>query len=146
MFHYTFFLEDWGKVITGLFAVMLCLQGLSGVWLYRNFWKNFFTLRWRKSARIFLSDTHKMVGISALVFNLILGFTGAWWNLSAVTTLSKKEKEEIQPAKRLYSDKLSLDALAGETGKHQAGFEPAYINLPANEGETFSFYGRLPND
>jgi len=61
-------------------AAVLCLLGLSGVWIYRDFWANFTRLRWRASRQIFLSDLHKTAGITSVVFNLILGFTGAYWN------------------------------------------------------------------
>ena len=74
--HCTLFGGHVGILIAGVLATLLCLLGISGVWMYRNFWRSLFPLRWKLSGRIFFSDLHKMVGISSVAFNLILGFTG----------------------------------------------------------------------
>lgn len=136
--HYALLMGDWGVVIAGVLAVLLCLLGISGVVLYRNFWKNFFTLRWGRSARIFSSDLHKMVGISSVAFNLMLGITGAWWNLPTLKTLLKDEPvttNENASTFKLYNTKLSFEALAQEAAKRLPGLDPTkvYLSLPPRE-------------
>jgi uncharacterized iron-regulated membrane protein len=132
--HDSFLLGDWGLVVAGLFAALLCVLGLSGVWLYREFWSHFLRLRWRASARIYLSDLHKTVGISSVVFNLILGFTGAWWNLpslSAALGFSQAEVKKPIPS-RLYNTSLSVDALIDEARRALPGLrtDRVYLNFP----------------
>lgn len=144
-FHYTFLGDHLGMLIAGLFAVLLCLLGLTGAWLYRDFWRNFFTLRWRKSARIFCSDLHKMVGISSVAFNLILGFTGAYWNLPhAVEHLVEGEPENTING-RLYADTISLDRMIKQAGGEIPGFQTSYISLPWAEGADITLWGRVPS-
>jgi uncharacterized iron-regulated membrane protein len=144
-FHYTFLGDHLGMLIAGLFAVLLCALGLTGVWLYRDFWRNFFTLRWRKSARIFCSDLHKMVGISSVAFNLILGFTGAYWNLPhAVEHLIEGEPECVVSG-RLYGGAVSLDRMIAEAGTEITGFQANYISLPWAEGTDITLWGRVPS-
>lgn len=144
-FHYTFLGDHLGMLIAGLFAVLLCVLGLTGLWLYRDFWRNFFTLRWRRSARIFCSDLHKMVGISSVAFNLILGFTGAYWNLPhAVEHLIEGEPENVID-RRLYGDGLSLDRMIEQAGGEIAGFQANYISLPWAEGTDITLWGRVPS-
>lgn len=70
-FHYSFLGGATGTAVAGLLAVALLGLGVSGVWLYRDFWTNLLRLRWRASARLFFSDLHKMVGISSVAFNQI---------------------------------------------------------------------------
>lgn len=135
--HYALLLGDWGTVFAGVLAVLLCVLGVSGVYLYRNFWKNLFTLRWGKSARIFFSDVHKMVGISSVVFNLILGVTGAWWNLPTLKTLARGGEPVVEKDAgfKLYNTKLSFEALAREAARRLPGLDPTqvYLSLPPRE-------------
>lgn len=129
--HSAFFSDHAGVLIAGIFAAMLCLLGVTGVWIYRNFWKAFFTLRWGRSARILFSDLHRFVGIATVLFNLLLGFTGAYWNLTHVVG-EWLHGEVPQPLmqRRLYPATLSLDALVADAHRRLAGFVTNFVSLP----------------
>lgn len=144
--HYTWFADHIGMLVTGIFAVLLCLLGVSGVWLYRGFWKNFFRLRWKSSARIFFSDLHKMVGISSMVFNLILGFTGAYWNLSHIATDGLGTHEEPEDAAALVTvdPSISLDALERAAAVEMPGFKATWVYVPDGEEKEISMWGTVP--
>lgn len=147
--HYSFFADHAGLLIVGLFAVLLCLLGVTGVWLYRGFWKTFFTLRWDRSARIFFSDTHKMIGITTVAFNLILGFTGAWWNLTHLFHHLVEDggfAEEPKITQTYESTALSLDELAGKARTTLPEYQPGYISLPTSEKDFIMIYGGLESD
>jgi len=129
--HYTFFADHVGMILTGLFGLVLCVLGVTGVWLYRSFWKNLLTLRWKSSARILFSDFHKFVGITSVAFNLLLGFTGAYWNITHVIGEDLPALPEQPPMeRRLYSDTLSLEALQRDAAQRLPGFRANYISLP----------------
>ncbi|WP_050025412.1 PepSY domain-containing protein [Verrucomicrobium sp. BvORR034] len=89
--HYSFHAGAWGVVVVGACAALLLASSLTGIYLYRDFWRHFLRLRWKASMRLFCSDLHKAIGITSLAFNLILGLTGAWWNLQSVPYLWKPE-------------------------------------------------------
>jgi uncharacterized iron-regulated membrane protein len=138
-FHYSFLADHTGEFIAGMCAALLCLLGITGVWIYRGFWKTLFTLRWGRSARIFFSDFHKMVGITSVAFNLILGFTGAWWNLGHLYGHLKEDLEaegEAKPApppmitQSHYAASLSMDGLIKKAQTEIPGFTASYISLP----------------
>lgn len=130
--HQQFFAGDIGLAISGLFGVLLLLLGLSGVYLYREFWKHLFTFRWGRGARILFSDTHKFTGICSVGFNLIFGFTGAYWNLThTVEHVTKPEFEQPVLERRLYPDTLSLDALVSDSASRLPGFRANFISLPS---------------
>ena len=143
--HYTLFGGHVGILIAGVLATLLCLLGISGVWMYRNFWRSLFLLRWKLSGRIFFSDLHKMVGISSVAFNLILGFTGAYWNLTHV--LGHFFQGPDLPASKingpLRAESLSLERLLQQARTKVSGFEWTYVSLPAKLDEPIVFYGRL---
>jgi uncharacterized iron-regulated membrane protein len=131
--HYTFLADHVGMLLAGLFGVMLCALGVSGVWLYRDFWKNVFTLRWNRGARILFSDLHKFTGIASVAFNLILGFTGAYWNLThLVGHWINGDPPQPKIEQRLYPATLSLDALARDASARLPGFRGNFISLPSD--------------
>lgn len=142
--HYSLLADHLGMLLAGLFGVMLGLLGVSGLWLYRDFFRNFLRLRWKSSARILFSDLHKFVGINSVLFNLILGFTGGWWNLShllghLVEEEPTKEQAAPAPAPRQWS---SLAPLLAKAEGPIDGFTAHYISFPGSEGDPLTFYGQ----
>ena len=145
--HYTLLGGHAGTLVAGVFAALLCLLGISGVWIYRNFWKSLLLLRWNSSGRIFFSDLHKMVGISSAGFNLILGFTGAYWNLTHIIGhfLNGPDPPPPKIEGRVRAGTLSLEGLLEQARTQIPGFEWTYVSLPARIDEPITFYGRLEN-
>lgn len=131
--HYAFFADNVGLAIAGLFGVMLCVLGVTGVWLYREFWKNLLTLRWNRGARLLFSDLHKFTGITSAGFNLLLGFTGAYWNITHVAGhVVDGDPPQPRIERRLYAATLSLDALARDAAQRLPGFRGNFISLPSD--------------
>ncbi len=143
--HYTLLAGEIGTFVAGVLAALLCLLGISGLWIYRSFWKSFLRLRWKLSSRIFFSDLHKMIGISSVGFNLILGFTGAYWNLTSIVgyLLNGADPEPPKMDGRVMGETVSLDVLLEQAQASLPSFEWTYISLPAEADEPVTFYGRL---
>jgi uncharacterized iron-regulated membrane protein len=141
--HYEFFAGNVGLVIVGLLGVILCVLGVTGVWMYREFWKHVFTLRWGRGARILFSDVHKFVGITSVAFNLILGFTGAWWNLQHVIGhMIYGDPPQPVIAEQLYNPSLSLNALTQDAAARIPDYRANFISLPSNPAApVITFYG-----
>jgi uncharacterized iron-regulated membrane protein len=140
--HYAFFAAHVGMIITGILAMLLCFLGVTGVWIYREFWRHLFTLRWGRGARILVSDFHKFIGITSVAFNLLLGFTGAYWNITHV--LGEELAGTPQPPPmtgRLYGTTLSLDGLVADASKRLPGFRTGYISFPWEPGREATLYG-----
>jgi uncharacterized iron-regulated membrane protein len=142
--HYTLFGGPAGILLAGLFAAMLCLLGLSGLWIYQDFWSNFIRLRWRASRQIFLSDLHKAVGISSLFFQLILGFTGAYWNIpSSMQQFRYRNAHPPELTARHWSRAISMDGLLAVCRQELPGFEPTFVGFPVVPGANLQIYGRV---
>ena len=140
--HYTFFAGRVGTLVAGLFAALLCLLGLSGFWIYQDFWSNFIRLRWRAGRQIFLSDLHKTVGITTVVFQLILGFTGAYWNIpSAMRQLRYGTGHPTEMTGRHWSRSISMDALLNRCRQDLPGFQPTFIGFPVVPGADLQIMG-----
>ena len=61
--HYKFLLNTSGAAVGAVVAILFLFLGGSGIYLYRHFWRHFFTLRFGKAKRILFSDIHKMIPI-----------------------------------------------------------------------------------
>ncbi len=87
-----------------------------------------------------------MVGISPVGFNLVLGFTGAYWNLThvAADVLGHYEDEPVTNT-RLYSNSLSLAALTATAAEKMPGFETRWISFPPKQARTLPSGGRMPS-
>lgn len=144
--HYAFLADHAGMFVVGLFGVVLLLLGLGGVYLYRDFWRSVFTLRWNRGRRILFSDTHKFIGITTVVFNILLGFTGAWWNLTHLLGHWTEGHDDDAPAPsvRLYAEPLAFDALLADASARIPGFRANYVSFPYEPGGPFVFYGATP--
>lgn len=143
--HFKLLLETNGMFVGAIISIILQFLGISGIVLYRKFWSNFFTLRFKQARRILFSDLHKMVGIVSSPIILVLGFTGAYWNISEVIhEVSEHVIEEpylIQKA--LYSPEISLQAKYENTAKVIKGFEATYMLMPFEPELNITFFGKI---
>ncbi|TGL58451.1 PepSY-associated TM helix domain-containing protein [Leptospira sarikeiensis] len=145
MLHYTLFLGNTGYVLIGILGAVFFFQGISGVILYRNIWENLFRLRSGESIRTYFSDLHKLVGVFTLVFNLVLGFTGAWWNISTtINTIVNGFPPEV--IGKFLEDSVSVDKMSEESVQKFPGFKLGFISFPHHrEGDPVVLYG-VEND
>ena len=69
-FHSSFHLHKSGEWMLGFFAIVFLISLVSGMILYRkNIWS---VLTFKKN------DLHQLIGVYALLFNLMIAFTGFW--------------------------------------------------------------------
>lgn len=144
--HFTLLLDDPGMLVSGLIAVVLCLLGITGIWMHRHFWRNLLTLRHNARRVLFFSDLHKMVGIYASPILLVLGFTGAYWNIEHFIHELEEHADGAEHYKmqaRLYNDDLSLQALHDQSERTLNGFDATYITLPWEPGVDITFFGNV---
>lgn len=143
--HYKFLLETKGMFVGSIVSLVLLFLGISGIVLYRKFWRYFFTLRVKLATRIFFSDLHKMVGISASPVLLILAFTGAYWNISLViheVVEHAIEEPHIMTAP-MHNNALSIQALYESTHSELDSFTATYLVLPFEPKGHITFYGKV---
>lgn len=146
--HYKFLLETSGATVGAVVAILFLFLGGSGIYLYRNFWKHFFTLRFGKARKIFFSDIHKMVGIVSSPIILILAFTGGYWNISEVIhEVSEHAFEEHYLIEGpLHNTDLSLQTIIDEQPTHLGDFVSTYMVLPFEPDLNITFYGKVDSN
>ena len=71
-----------GNYLVGLLGFAMMLSITAGILLHKDFFKAFLTFRFRKSARLLISDSHKLLGLWALVFHIMITVTGGTIGIS----------------------------------------------------------------
>jgi Uncharacterized iron-regulated membrane protein len=73
----------WGRQLVGIGGLALAVVAITGLLIYGNFMKkqSWPKLRKTRDMRIIMADWHKILGISALAFNVVIALTGAWLGL-----------------------------------------------------------------
>jgi uncharacterized iron-regulated membrane protein len=81
--HVRLYEGNWGRQLVGIGGLALLVLAVTGLLIYGNFMKkqSWPHVRKKMSMRIVMADWHKLFGISALAFNFVIAFTGAWLGL-----------------------------------------------------------------
>ncbi|MBQ4852455.1 PepSY domain-containing protein [Pseudoalteromonas sp. MMG012] len=152
--HYTLLLNDidgfdehLGTAFTSIFALFLIFLGISGLVIYRQFWKRVLTLRWDQRLLVVLSDIHKMVGTLSSPVLLILGVTGGYYNISIY--IHEWQEHQQRPEhhimqKRLYVDDVSITDMVVTAPDYVAGFKTTYILFPTEPSQNITLFGQVP--
>lgn len=142
--HYKFLIGDTGLWVTGLASVILMFMGISGLVIYRQFWKKFFTLRLQVKRLALFSDIHKLVGIWSAPILLVIGFTGVYWNIAEIIH-HEFEHHEQDPVitTRLYNHSVSLDSLFATAESQMGGFRTTYLLFPTEPDSQITFFGEV---
>ena len=86
-FHADLHLGKLGLILTGTLGLMLLASVVTGVIIHRKILAQLFTFRPHKSFSLFLNDGHKQLGVWAVLFHGVIGFTGAFLGLATVILL-----------------------------------------------------------
>lgn len=77
--HMGLFLPHVGIYAVSFLGFVLLASVLTGLLVYKRFWRGFFRLRVGKGARVFWGDAHKLVGLWTVPFSAIIAVTGIWY-------------------------------------------------------------------
>jgi len=137
---------SWGWYLVSLLGLPLLASLVTGLVVYKRFWKGFFkpTLRFNHGARIFWGDFHRLSGIWSIWFIAVISITGTWFLIEA--TLSDNQitisSEPIVPA--IARDKvpmsaagvpapmIPLDEAINIATQRIPGLEASFVSLPSN--------------
>ena len=144
--HYAFLLHLNGTIIGAIFGLIMLFLGVSGIVLYRHFWRKLFTLRFKAAKRVMFSDIHKFVGITASPVFILIAFTGVYWNVSILLHEVLEhgfEEEHAHITAAYHSPSISFEALRIDTTQKIASFEPTYLAIPNEPDMHISFFGEV---
>ncbi len=61
------------------FGFLLLVSLITGLVVYRKWWRGFFRVRIDKGKRILFGDVHRLMGVWSIWFLIVIGVTGAWY-------------------------------------------------------------------
>lgn len=141
--HLRFFYFKWqGRVVVGFLGLVLLLSTITGLMIYGRFIRalpHWWTIRRGRGFQISNSDWHKLIGIVALAFNLVIAFTGAVLGLENLSRYSDKVDNAIHPtpAKDSIPEPpatldgiVPLTAVLAQSRAVIPGFVPLVVTLP----------------
>lgn len=150
--HYTFLLNDFknlpgqtGTVLGFFFAVFLLVLGISGLIIYRKFWRRLFSVRWRATLQIVLSDIHKMTGVIGSPIIIILAITGGYFNWAVWyhETIEHAQEAHYVLTNPLYSHDISLQQILDDSKKQISTFNSTFLVLPLEPDENITLFGEV---
>lgn len=147
-----------GRIVVGVFGLLMFASALTGIFIYAPFMKGVFALKLRfwqirpDNLKVKNSDWHKLIGVLTLVFNLILGLTGAVLGLENLAPYHKptqalihprpmNEKELVPPA--TLENQIALDVVLRQARDSMPDFQPKSINFPKAGKSHFVVYGNI---
>ena len=150
--HYTFLLNDLkslpgqtGTVLGFFFAVFFLVLGITGLIIYRKFWQRLFSVRWRATLQIVLSDIHKMTGVIGSPIIIILAITGGYFN-GAVwyhEVIEHAEEEHFVLTKDLYNEEISFQHVLDDSQKQIPTFNGTFLVMPLEPDENITLFGEV---
>lgn len=137
---------SWGWYLVSLLGLPLLASLVTGLVVYKRFWKGFFkpTLRFNHGARIFWGDFHRLSGIWSIWFIAVISITGTWFLIQAILSDNQItiSSEPIVPA--IARDKvpmsapgvpapmIALDDAINIATQRIPGLEASFVSLPSN--------------
>jgi uncharacterized iron-regulated membrane protein len=129
-----------GYWFVGAFGILLLVSTVTPLLFYRRWWRGFFTLKTGRGARVFWSDVHKLAGVWALLFSLLMAITGIWYLLEWAKPIAYPETPRVEtPPKTSHpTSAADLDALVDRATATWPELQIRTVGLP--EG---SYWGRV---
>jgi uncharacterized iron-regulated membrane protein len=148
--HYTFLLNFSGSVIGtvvgAIVGLVMLFLGISGIILYRGFWRKLFTLRLHGAKRILFSDIHKFIGIVSSPIFILISFTGVYWNVSIILHEAIEHGfEDAHPpiTSAYHSPTISFEDLRNQATTHIDSFNATYLAIPNEPKMQITFFGEV---
>ena len=156
--HVRFYFFGWqGRVVVGLFGVLLAVSSVTGLIIYWPFMRGLFArgLRFwhvRPGLQWASSDTHKLVGVVAVVFNLVIGVSGAVLGLENLSRYSPAVSRALHPngegaLPRHWPEGASAVPVSSALAVAESAFGtfvPKYIQMPAPTRPYYEVSGNPP--
>ena len=144
LFHYSLLAGTWGVLILALVCITVFTSLLTGVIVFRRHLLDALRFRiplrgagWRRAT----SGLHRLVGVWALVFTLLIFYSGfeMVWD---VFSPSGWGFPAIRPP--LGPPRASVERMYRQTLARWPGFVPTYVYVPFEEGDSVIVSGDVP--
>ena len=146
-----------GWYLVSALSIPLLGSLITGLIVYKKFWRGFFKFRIRFSqgARVAWGDFHRLAGVWSLWFIGVIAITAFWLLIQAVmwtarvsistagppVMVAREEVPVVQPGQPVPRIALS-EAMQVSREHMPAGFTPKYVGIPSNAYSHVRVWGR----
>jgi len=131
--HMSLFLPQYGILVVGFFGFLLLGSLVSGLVVYKKFWRGFLKRPRLGNPRRLMGDLHRLFGLWSLWFILFIGVTGAWYFIEDAMDYAWERDPpavaEPTPA-QARRDWISVADVEAIVRREWPTFRIDYINLP----------------
>lgn len=151
--HVRLYEGNWGRQLVGIGGVALIVLVVTGLLIYGNFMKkqSWPDIRKKVGLRILMADWHKLLGISALAFNLVIAVTGAWLGLQPwlmrwmkITTPNAYHAPVVITPEADRALAVDWTEVFNTVEKEFPELKPRHISLSGNGSATIVVRGNIP--
>lgn len=140
-FHNSFHAGRFGMLIVTIVSMTVFLSIITGLLYYGKRLKNVILFRLPLNKGVRFRTLHLYVGVWALMFNMIVCFTGFWMMKG---TLSRDAWRYDAP--RPKSDLMvSIDSSIAMSRVVLPGFQPEFVSIPYSSGDLIEIDGNMAN-
>jgi uncharacterized iron-regulated membrane protein len=143
-FHWSFQLGLPGLLMATIFGITMLLSIITGLIIYRKYvWKVLlFKVKIRTNNwRTISSSVHRVIGVWALVFNIVVFFTGFWMNKFSLDSAYWEGQTVRAPANTMSSQSIDDMLKTAKATMPDLIFQNVY--LPTQPGKTFRARGTV---
>lgn len=139
-FHSSFHLGRTGEWLLGFFSLLYLLSVITGLILYR---KNIWSVLSFKRSVFKKSNVHQLIGVYALLFNLMIGFTGLWMQRYVFRKEFYSGDRYIPVLKTSPGLFYNINNSLGILHQHFPDFNAGVIYFPQTKKSNTAIYGSL---
>jgi uncharacterized iron-regulated membrane protein len=145
LLHYSLFAGTAGKMVVLISGVAFLVLTVTGFLLYRKSILKVLSFKQKvslKSSKSFFSSMHRVVGVWALLFNLLISITGTWFAYVVVDSAlnSKNKGIETPPVG------VPVESMLNNVKSAHPDFEIMYLKFPSSKDGKLLLLGHLKND
>lgn len=141
-FHWSFQLGIPGLLAAAVFGITMLFSMLTGIVIYRKFIWKVLTFRVKMNLKNWsttASSLHRIVGVWALAFNLVIFFTGFWMNKFAFDPAYWKRQTIAAPVNILSTK--PIDSMLSVALSNMPDLIPQSISFPTQKEKNFKVSG-----
>ncbi len=147
---------SWGWYLVSMMGIPMLLSLITGLVVYKKFWKGFFKprLRFNQGARIFWGDFHRLSGIWSIWFIAVVSITGIWFLIQAIlfdnqisistegvpAVVAREDVPIVRPGEPIPM--LDVDEAARIAIGKVPSLDISFTRLPSNAYDHISVGGR----
>ena len=134
--------SGWGITLVSSLSILLLGSMISGLVVYKKFWRGFFRKPRTRDARTLWGDLHRLAGVWSLWFVFLMAITGLWYLVESLGVRAPDYPKAAPAVVREALPDASLNRLAERAEAALDGFHIRQVALPHSADDPVRFVGQ----